>query len=782
MTSVNEALRKSGVDPNSPYLSRDLLQARLNNRISSGEYTLLKKTLISRPDPRGTRRGVYVGEQIRKAEEAVQQEAAKPARPMLGKSLIKPIELKATMTPLNSSIPPPATVIDLRPDQSQPIPQVRTMELKKQSVVIDGQRVRYEDYARDIRAGDIVENLKLRQALPMTSYGAPIGSGRIMMTGQPREAPAPESKLMKAWRAINEPVDLSKVPVLGDTSRMANTLIAASLAGSMLQGQKMLSSDNAVNRALGRVNIATSEFTRDFYGAFEKDIRRPTTWLTAGFGSMLVRGGGAVARSVPILSSSITKNLLKGGLFAAYGASQAIPIFAGKKTLGTAFGEAAAYGTAYQFMDPAIGKAAETIKAGAAKFKSWQAERQMQKWLKSVTGDKWRITEGAAGPQRTLSGGSVSDPQLKAALRDLNKYKIGYGIEQNPLKPVRQSILPTGQTKLTRDEIWAFDNYGNFRAVRIMDNKPFIYDPAIKKYIEFDSSKYFLKTFKIGPTGEDPDRISKSFQALRNMFSISQSKQTTLTPAPSRLMKPFKAPAPDQIFKESLPKVISQGVKTTQISPAALTSFYKTQTTPVFMEPMTGAAGAALAQSNGRFTLFLPKLDISMKSGITQDLALSVLPRMQTKAKQRISADPLEKSLTATMSKIIPGTIIIPRQKTKTRTTPATIPKTSTTPITTPAPTPWPPIPNISKIFEPIAPPGAPMPPAPSISWFFTFDKRSRRREFPFKMPKQPRMFAPTLKSAVFRETGKTSIWSIMSGLGERKIRKKKKRGQLYGG
>lgn len=713
---------------------------------------------------------------------------------------------QAIRTPINEPEPEVLTA-DLRRNktQTEQQPKTRTLDVYKQSVQLDtGQRLTFEELEKQRRLDTIAQNVAIKRALPISTRGLPIDQGRINIEVQKVEKEPEPTRIQKIWKKINTPisVDVSKVPVIGNqlkrSLQTSALVMAAPIAREKIQGEKMAKSSNPILANVGRFRSQYADFTKDALIAFEKEIRTPSTWALAATGSLITKGTGYVAKSTPYLSriaaNPAAQKVVKGGLLTLYGGLQAREVQQGRKTPGQVVGETGAYATAYSFVDPAINKVIDVSKAGVQSFKNWRAQRAFEQWQKSITGDQFRLSEGAQGAQRTLSGGSLSDKQLKAAIQDLNKNKIGFGIEQNTLRPYRQTVTPTGQTKLSRDQIIAIDSLGNVQNVKVVNQKPFVYDPKLQKYVEFDPNKYFLRTVTSSPIG-DQSRISKAFQDLRNLFTVKPGTQTTL-PGTSTSKKPSfpfgGGSSPPKIDSSgSLPKVVSSGVKTTQLDQAALSSFQipKTQAVPNYIVD-TGAAvpQAPLTQNKGGISVLLPKLGITPKPAFDTIIKASVQPGQPSavRTSQKPAQDPLDDLLKASREAIKPASIpdisTGQRQRPRSGTIPRTQPVTDILPIVTPSPsfpaTPTP-IPELG-FFEELTPQRQQPPGLPS--WFFG---KSRQTSFPGSRRssvKQPRAFFPTLRSNILAQFGKTPQINIFSGLGERYIpaKRKKKRGTLF--
>lgn len=680
--------------------------------------------------------------------------------------------------------------------QAQAEPQLRSVDVYKSGVRVDGgPYMTFEQYRSSKEDQMIQQNRLIKAAYPEETRGLPENQGYIMLEERQQEQPKDPNLIQRSWAAINKPVDVSKVPILGSARRGLNVFMAFNLAREKQAGERQAQSTNPLISAWGRARSGTASLNVDFYKTLEADIRRPSTWALAGIGSGIVRGAKA-AGSLPAIqkiSTPAAQKILKGGLLTLYGGTQAREIYQGRKSVGDVLGETAAYGLAYSVVDPAIGKVQSTAQKAAGAFKQWQYDKALQRWERSLSsGEPFRLSEGAQGPQRTLTGGSISDKQLRQTIQQLNKNKLGFGIERNPLRPYRENILGSGQTKLSRDQIIAFDSLGNMRNVRVVNQQPFVYDPKLQRYIEFNPDKYFLRTVKTSPMG-DPDQVSRSLQAMRSYFAIKPSVQTKLVApqAPSRSMSiPIVGPTAPK-STGSLPSIISQGAEAIGINRAALTNYMQppAQTIPNYIYPVEQALPSIPLADNKGVELFLARVGLSSPTKLSPKISASVRPTQSPFEIQEPTPgqSPRESGLTAQRFEALPNVIkaqlpkISPiyEQTPRTEQLPKVTPILDQLPITAPAPsapvppspTPWPAI----NIFQEIPQPNKPEIPGLPI-WFSSLPNKQSSI---FKIPEQriqPRGFLPTLKSNVLAEFGKTPRFNIISGLGERYIPEKSKK------
>lgn len=181
--------------------------------------------------------------------------------------------------------------------------------------------------------------------------------------------------------------------------------------------------------------------------------------------------------------------------------------------------ELAGEGVALWGISKATQKATQTVVSGVAtaktKIQTKIASIKMNKLERSIMDNyPYKIKEGVSGSQRDLWGTSVSDSKVKSSIQDLNKFKIGYGIEQNPLVSTN-TYSPTGQTKLSQDKIFAIDSLGNIRQTQIKAGNVFVKDPKLNKFLEFNPKHYSLITINPNPANlpKTPiPRIDKSSQ------------------------------------------------------------------------------------------------------------------------------------------------------------------------------------------------------------------------------------------------------------------------------
>lgn len=406
--------------------------------------------------------------------------------------------------------------------------------------------------------------------------------------------------------------------------------------------------------------------------------------------------------------------------------------------------------------------------------------------------------EGVYGKQRTLYGKSITDIEVKQALLELDKNKLGFGIERNPLKPYKENILSSGQTKLTQDQIVAINSMGEAFKVKVTDGSPFVYEPKLQKYIEFNPEAYKLLTVPsesfTGKIRVQQDLVAKQLSEIPKI--IQKETQTALIegPKPDVSMRALKNPPPPRAPPSPEPvKVFSKDTIVTTIDKSAFKEPISKFNYPVpeyvaeTPKPPVVKADTVvkMQQRNIPAPFSLPKaqerLNINEKDNILDIIASQQKPIKTPK----ISPD--VKSQQKQLNKLINGSKLEPVQFPKPlqdlRPRQAQIPRQSQAQITK----------QITDIltlqtgkFKPIE---APIPdfiePSPvnieytepkgpfEVPAGFEFFKGPKPKPMATAKGKgKPRLkrFAPTLKSLIFGEIGKTSKASITTGLGDRYI------------
>lgn len=455
-------------------------------------------------------------------------------------------------------------------------------------------------------------------------------------------------------------------------------------------------------------------------------------------------------------------------------------IGAGKTTPGYVAGQVGAGAAVSYGSSKLIDKLSLAYKQDLANIKGQVQEFKFAENLRRVQAKTPYVSyEGLHGAQRTLWGKSISDKTLKQSLSELSKYKIGYGIEKNPLVSY-DTYTPTGQTKLSTDKIIAYDSFGNIAKVKVVDHQPFVLDPNLGKYIEFNPKTYSLYTI----SGSETTKLGVATTS-NYITKPTRDVQTTLSKEViNRAMKPFTqdklatisgmSKAPLKIFSRS-------SVKSSAIPKLQL--FGKTITSQTSAYAPEGAADI--------FPAIKSAASLDITPGVATGLAIfsgQKTQGTQIQVSQQIPKQDFEIKFPRAIYKQFQGQIFEQtpisgarsktRQKTKqvTETIPGTMQETIA--ITSPAQFPMPAFPVPAQAGLPMIT-GLPKIQAPNLpGWFFG---KSKMKQFPGSRRnavKQPKSFFPTLKSNILAEFGKTPKFNIVSGLGERFIPKKKKKKQ----
>ena len=225
------------------------------------------------------------------------------------------------------------------------------------------------------------------------------------------------------------------------------------------------------------------------------------------------------------------------------------------------------------------------------------------------------IYEDTGGVQRDLFGKSVSDTKLNNALYDLNKNKIGFGIEKNPLKTTN-NILSTNQQTLGKSKIIAVDNKGIATNVKVINNEPFVFNQNLNKYTEFVSGKYKLFTvydnknfdiaFKLNPKYSINTDLSKQtslFKTNPTKFNRNTIKELYQTPTKT-----------NNIIKNSEVKQFSKAI-TTQTTKQTATNLFSKSNYQTYVTQTSQDFSVINNVRQNNFKI-IPYLDLNLKSDL----------------------------------------------------------------------------------------------------------------------------------------------------------------------
>ena len=374
------------------------------------------------------------------------------------------------------------------------------------------------------KAEVISEQLALRRALPVATTGVPL-ERKIKI----KKKKIPSGEIRKA----PEPTSISRII----------------MAGEKLQQQA--SRERVLDRtvmafgfeAAGQTTQAAGEFAESFV----ETIKRPETAVVVG-GTLLLTRSPQIAEAVQIGLTA---------LLPVIGVEKLRQIGRGEETFAGAAGEFGAFAAAFKAGELAL-EAPGFIRSKAREIKLTRGFRKLERGV--MLEEPFRLVEfeETVGIQRDLFGRPVPEAQVRRALREVDINKIGFGIERNPLRPLSEDILPTGQQRLVKDIIVGISKVtSEIRPVRIIERQPFIFEPKTGKFVEFV------------PQGEFSLITMTPQQGIRARVDLlDTSIQTRLvepTP-PSRIFR--RLPSSEKLSSQELvePKIFSRrGVDTVSL-------------------------------------------------------------------------------------------------------------------------------------------------------------------------------------------------------------------------
>jgi len=631
------------------------------------------------------------------------------------------------------------------------------------------------------RADKIAENLALRTGLGMGSLAtikAPLSAELTFKktTTPPRELTGGE----KALRFLTTPVDVSKVPILG----AVDTRIKQNMAFEREMTEKL-----KTGTPYERFFYKPYKVKDDAGDLFYKGSKTPATYiLSYGFN---VAGQG-LKMVAPKISAVFTKsaffskftfsgikmNAAKVGTIAigtAYVGYQSMEIGTGRKTLGGVIGETGAFLLSSKITKPL---AIATVKAPSVVYGKMQtgiqhikAEYKFSKFGKSIHNKyEYRVFENTGNVQRDLFGKSAPTTHF------YNPNKIGFGIEKNPLLPAKNTFMPTGQTKLATGKIVAYDLGGNLHKVKIVDHTPFVFNERVGKFTEFVSGGQY-KLFTLTPNIKNPVLSISGFDISQQKglteFGFSSISKTVKPPTKIQIggssVAASSSPSPT-FFTGTASGSSIVGVK--QIFTPYAQTQYVTSATTFIAPPITSTTSINLGAREDSLKALFPavsfktnikstdKLDIGFK----QDFKLNTTSLTGTKPVSTSAIDIASTSaidvasISATQSKSASDTQLITGSASGFASASGTITNLSY---------------GTGFNFSSLAPP-IPI----TLPTFFKFStgKGGGIGKGKIINISQPKSFNPSVRASAFKLTGKTSKGSILSGIGERYIPKKRRK------
>lgn len=619
------------------------------------------------------------------------------------------------------------------------------------------------------RAEAVAEKFVLRKGIGQGSLAtirAPITQElKFKKIEQPPREP---TKAEKTAQFLTSPVSFEKVPVLKKMETNMQRVLAGTYAISKYKAEQMKTSKSPIVRAYGKASSFGADLVfKDYTPAAYDTMKTPSTHIIS-FGFNIV---GAAASPIVSKFPAVRKagNIIIGTAYSTY---QGVQIATGKKTYGGVLGETVGYGVSSTFTKPLAQATVKAPQVVYTKVKSgiehYKAQYQFNKVYKDYGGAPYMQSEGVY-KQRTLTSQSISDKQLSGILAHQNRNKIGFGIERNTLRPAQNTFMSSGQQRLAQDKIIAVDIRGKFHKVKIVDRQPYVYNQRLGKYTEFVSGKYKLYTLtpNVKPLFSVSYKPSSSQAALTDYgFKPPVTPRKKVINLDSNIMNLGKPEAPKEIkiFSTSGAPAIRLDVKQTGL-------FSKTQyTTP----PLT--IDTTPIQTN-----------IPLGKGKTLEFiapAFSFKPNIKARSDLKISQDvgfkpkvtPLSKPVSLIGSDISSGSRVDIAQDIKLDTGAVTKQKLDTLNVSS----------SFSSYSSLVSPPSytpsfpveTPIqPPLILPSGFALFGGRSKGIAKNFKINvTQGKGFKPSVRAATFNLKGITPKGSIITGIGERFVKKKKKK------
>lgn len=379
--------------------------------------------------------------------------------------------------------------------------------------------------------------------------------------------------------------------------------------------------------------------------------------------------------------------------------------------------------------------------------------------------------------QRTLTGKAIPTPKPAG-----NINKVGFGIEKNTLKGSQNNILSTGQQKLAGDQILAFNKVsGKYFNVKVTPAKDvFVFNPKLGKYTELTPDFKLVTQNPKYPF--DVVGAQNIFKPTIQRFDVSRQSSLTdygLPKAPTVRSSPIFGPAPKSIFKASAEPltVVSGAGGVRQIPTVSMQNLFSSSqyTYPAYsLDVSTGAAAAVAppASQAAQYSILSLGNRISQSQDTRPALRISARSKYSLKPAQISGQDisPVydigEASDVIQLPKSQQSYRLAQRQQQQTQ----TIQEQDQI---------------IGQIFQNPLPPAPLAPPAPRAPSLRIPDPLYGadfmiRKVAPRSRISQPKAFFPTLTANVLRQFGTTPRASVTTGLGNRLIPRKKKKGALF--
>lgn len=575
----------------------------------------------------------------------------------------------------------------------------------------------------------ISQQLALRRAIPVLARDIPL---QQPVQIQRRDVPRPIGEV----RVAPTPTPIGRVIQTGE--RLQQVAGRERVVGRTVRAFGF--------EAVGQTTQAAGEFAESFV----ETIKRPETALLVG-GTLLLTRSPQLARVVQV------------GLTAALpfiGAEKLRQIGRGEETFAGAAGEFGAFAVAF--------KAGELAFEVPGLVRGKVREARLQRGITALERgamleEPFRVlpTETQQLGQFDLFGRPVPKVKVRRAIRELDINKVAFGIERNPLRPVPEGILPTGQRRLAEDVLFGVSRItGEARPVRVVERQPFIFEPRVGRFVEFvPQGEFGLVT------------VSPQVQARARIDIFDTSIQTRLVePAPPsrifrRLPPPERLPAP----RVTQPRRFGRGVDTVTIRTTTSQDLLFTGR-PVQETFLTAPEPLPVIPRVRRLNLLLSPLRISDVStrrervSTLDALNLSLIPgeafRLDVRPEQRVDI----------FQELVPRTL--PREALDIGLIQVQDVGQITIPDIPTAPLPPPLVPGFD-ITQP--PRQAPIPPrAPPLLLGLPRERqRGRRREALLDPFKQPKEFVPSVAAFTFRVFGEPREEQVFGGFEFRPIPKR---------
>lgn len=625
------------------------------------------------------------------------------------------------------------------------------------------------------KAEEIAQKFAFRKGLGQGSY-ATIKADITQELKFTKTTPPPRelTKTEKTIKFLTSPLRISEIQTTDKTPKAVKFYVdtVKSLPPELdfqRFSRQILGNVRETGGSLGFIkNKKFHEFRSDISEYTISTLETPSTHIISyGFNI----GSSAVGMALPKLAGSY---IAKGGTIAlgtAYTTYQGLEIATGRKTGGQAIGEAVGFGLSAIGTKPL---AVATVKTPVFVFQKAKsgisqavANYKFSRFEKSVYRNyPYKTFEQTGSSQRTLFGTSATGTPKRAG--------IGFGIEQNTLKPYKSSVLPTGQKRLVSDKIVALDIRGQFHKVKIVDYKPYVYNQRIGKYTEFVSGKY--KLFTISPNIKPLYSVSlldTTKQTGLNQFGFTSLSQTSKPSTPfgktnlgGRDIGSSASPiSPSKVFSTGT-GIATVGIP--QSMPIAKTQ-YTTLNTYTYSPTYTNFPVSSISLGGREDSIKALFPSVSFKPKVSQGSKLGI------SIKQDFRSDVMPISSVKPFSDVTPISAVIPISDTSVTTINRSASKLessyvsqlSTSSISTP----------VSSSYSFTSPAGITPPSFPVSFPEFRFSIGKGGGLFKSKAIKvsQPKAFNPSVRASAFNLRGTTGKGSILSGIGERFIPKRRK-------